>query len=133
MVHDSFLRLLLHSEVDNCLDYHKIRGHDNLEEIKMTTSTSFDADVNIKTYSVRLRNQGQITMPKAVRESLAIADGDILALLQIGDLILLIPKQLRVPQLADKIATLMEQEGVSLNDLLSSLAEEREGNSWLRS
>ena len=98
----------------------------------MTTPTSFDTDVNIKTYSVCLRNRGQITMPKAVRESLAIADGDILALLQIGDLILLIPKQLRVPQLADKIATLMEQEGVSLADLLSSLAEEREGNSWLR-
>ena len=92
----------------------------------MAITTSPDPNLEIKTYPIRLRERGQITMPQAVRESLAVADGDILTLLQVGDVILLTPKQPQVPQLADKIAALMEQEGVSLADLLAGLAEERE-------
>jgi bifunctional DNA-binding transcriptional regulator/antitoxin component of YhaV-PrlF toxin-antitoxin module len=81
---------------------------------------------DIKTYPIRLRDRGQITVPQAVRESLAVADGDILTLLQVGEVVLLTPKQPQVPQLADKISALMEQEGINLADLLSGLAEERE-------
>ena len=39
---------------------------------------------------------------------------------------MLIPRQPQVPRLADKIAGLMEEEGVSLADLLQGLKEERE-------
>jgi bifunctional DNA-binding transcriptional regulator/antitoxin component of YhaV-PrlF toxin-antitoxin module len=92
----------------------------------MTKNISLEPDINLKTYPIRLRERGQITVPQAVRESLAVGDGDILTLLQVGEVILLTPKQAQVPQLADKIAALMAQEGVSLADLLSGLAEERE-------
>ncbi len=88
--------------------------------------TLSDPNFEIKTYPIRLRERGQITVPQAVRDKLAVTEGDILTLLQIGDTVLLTPRQPKVPQLADRIATLMEQEDVSLADLLLGLAEERE-------
>ena len=48
-----------------------------------------------------------------------------LTLLQAGDLVLLTPKQPKVPELADKIAALMESKNVTLADLLLGLEEER--------
>ena len=75
---------------------------------------------------IRLRKRGQITIPQAVRDNLGVSEGDILTLLQMGDVVILTRKQPRVPRLADKIAGLMEEEGVSLADLLQGLKEERE-------
>ncbi|MGD9100171.1 MAG: AbrB/MazE/SpoVT family DNA-binding domain-containing protein [Anaerolineae bacterium] len=80
----------------------------------------------MRTYPVRLRGRGQITVPQTVRDDLDVSEGDILTLFQVGDVILLTPKQPQVPRLADKIADLMEAEDVSLADLLAGLEEERE-------
>lgn len=80
----------------------------------------------VSIYSVRLRDRGQVTVPRVVRERLNVTDGDILTLVQVGDLTLLTPKQPQVPKLADEIADVMEAEGVSLADLLAGLKEERE-------
>ncbi len=92
----------------------------------MAVSIAPDLNIEIKAYPIRLRERGQITVPQAVRERLAVADGDVLTLLQVGEVVLLTPRQPQVPQLADKIVTMMEQEGVSLADLLLDLAEQRE-------
>jgi AbrB family looped-hinge helix DNA binding protein len=92
----------------------------------MTLSARRETDVNPKTFPVRLRGRGQITVPQSVRDDLDVSDGDILTLLQVGDVILLTPRQPQVPRLADRIAGLMESEDVSLADLLAGLKEERE-------
>lgn len=76
--------------------------------------------------SVRLRKRGQITLPQTVRDNLGLGEGDILMLLQMGEVIVLTPRQPQVSRLADKIVGLMEEEGVSLADLLQGLKEERE-------
>ena len=80
----------------------------------------------IQSNPVRLRRRGQITIPQAVRDNLGVSEGDILTLLQMGDVVMLATRQPQVPRLADKIAGLMEDEGVSLADLLQGLKEERE-------
>ncbi len=92
----------------------------------MAIPTLTEANTEIKTYPVRLRDRGQITVPQAVRDKLSVVEGDMLTLLQIGDTVLLTPRQPQAPSLADKIAAIMEQEDVSLADLLLGLAEERE-------
>lgn len=84
----------------------------------MSTST--------KTYTVRLRGRGQVTIPKPVREQLAAAEGDMLTLLQLDDLLILSPQELRVPALQARFKEEMEEAGVSLADLLEGLAAERE-------
>jgi len=90
----------------------------------MTTLTP-DKNITVKSYPIRLRGRGQITIPQEVRDTLSVDEGDILTLLQVGEFILVSPKQPKVPQLTDRIATLMEQERVSLADLLAGLEEER--------
>jgi len=82
-------------------------------------------DTNLKKFTTQLRQRGQITIPRKLRESLSIDEGDVLTLLQIGDNILLTPRSLRTFELADKISDLMEEEGVTLADLLNDLPQIR--------
>ena len=79
-----------------------------------------------QTYTVRLRNRGQLTIPRDVRDKMMAEEGDILTLLQIDDLMLLTRRQPRVPVLTEQFTAEMENAGVSLADLLKGLSEERE-------
>lgn len=85
-------------------------------------------DYEVKTYTVRLRERGQLTLPQPVRESLTevVDDLDLLTLVQIDDMLILTPKKLYVTELAKQISAEMERTGVTLADLLEGLAEERE-------
>jgi AbrB family looped-hinge helix DNA binding protein len=76
-------------------------------------------------YNVRLRQRGQITMPREVRDRLNVSEGDTLTLVQMGSILLLTPERPVVPLLADRIVELMETQGVTLADLLIGLEEER--------
>ncbi|WRH65084.1 MAG: AbrB/MazE/SpoVT family DNA-binding domain-containing protein [Planktothrix sp. GU0601_MAG3] len=78
-------------------------------------------DINIQQMPILIGQKGEITIPQVIQDSLNINEGDNLILLQIGDLIVLTPQQPQVPQLIDQIATLMDNENVSLNDLLAGL------------
>lgn len=79
-----------------------------------------------QTYTIRLRDRGQVTIPRDVRDKLMVEEGDIFTLLQIDDLMLLTRRQPRVPALTEQFTAEMENAGVSLADLLKGLAEERE-------
>jgi len=76
-------------------------------------------------YAVRLRERGQITLPQPVRNSLAVDTGDTLSLVQIDDILLLSPRQSVIPKLSQEFTALMQEEGVSLAELLQGLEEER--------
>ena len=76
-------------------------------------------------YTVRLRERGQITLPQSVRNNLAVDTGDTLNLVQIDDILLLSPRQTMIPKLSQEFTELMEEEGVSLAELLQGLEEER--------
>lgn len=77
-------------------------------------------------FAVRVRERGQITLPQPVRSSLAIDTGDTLNLVQIDDIVLLSPRQSMIPRLSQEFTSLMQEEGVSLAELLQGLEEERE-------
>ena len=80
----------------------------------------------MQTYSVRLRERGQLTIPQSARDNLAVKEGDTLTLIQIGGLLLLGPKQPLVSQLSEQFSKQMDKAGVSLADLLEGLAQERQ-------
>ncbi len=79
-----------------------------------------------QSYTVRLRERGQMTIPRDVREQLNAEEGDLLTLVQVGDLLVLTPRQPRIPALTEAFTAEMEAAGVSLADLLAALADERE-------
>ncbi|MFB8793042.1 MAG: hypothetical protein U7126_02140 [Microcoleus sp.] len=90
------------------------------------TITSQETDLEIQQFQILLGQGGEITIPQLLQDSLNVNQGDMLVLLQIGNLILLVPKQPQAPQLIDRIATIMENENLELTDLLVGLEAERE-------
>lgn len=78
------------------------------------------------TYTVRLREHGQLTLPQAVRRNLAVDEGDILTLVQVDDLAVLARRPSLLPKLSQEFTRIMKEDGVSLADLLEGLEEERE-------
>ncbi|MEG3843232.1 hypothetical protein [Microcoleus sp. herbarium14] len=90
------------------------------------TITSQETDVEIKQFPIILGQGGEISIPQLLQDSLNVNQGDMLVLLQIGNLIVLAPKQPQAPQLINRIATIMKDENVGLTDLLAGLEAERE-------
>jgi AbrB family looped-hinge helix DNA binding protein len=89
-------------------------------------ATANNSNPEIQAFSVSLEANGQVTVPVALREQLQLSEGDQLTLIQVGDLVLLSPKALAVPQLVEQISALREAEGISLSELLDGLQAERQ-------
>lgn len=67
-----------------------------------------------------------MTIPRRLRESLAIEDGDTLTVFQVGDALLLAPRPLQTPLLMDRMADMLDESGMTLADLLADLPRIRE-------
>ena len=81
----------------------------------------------MSTLMVQIRRKGVITLPKALRTRYGLNEGDILTLEDLGDgSFLLTPGVSQVARLGDRVAEVMGQEGVTSEEVLEVLAEERE-------
>lgn len=76
-------------------------------------------------YSIRLRERGQLTLPQAVRKSLALSADVVLTLVQIDNILLLSRREPEIHELSQQFSVLMQESGVSLAELLEGLDEER--------
>lgn len=64
-------------------------------------------------------------MPKEYRETLGLETGAPVAVLRIGDGLILMPEQRRFQQLCDRIAATLEGAGITEDDLQATLPEAR--------
>ncbi|MBX3000189.1 MAG: AbrB/MazE/SpoVT family DNA-binding domain-containing protein [Caldilineaceae bacterium] len=85
-----------------------------------------DTSIETRKFIVQVRQRGQVTLPQKVRAALNIDEGDLLMVVQIGDALLLSSKQLKGPELTDQFTDLMQEQGLSLADLLQDLPRIRE-------
>lgn len=77
--------------------------------------------------AVQIRNKGAITLPVEVRRQYGLNEGDVLTLVDLGDgSFFLTPRVLQVGRLGDQVQQIMEQSGVTADDVVKVLAEERE-------
>ena len=76
--------------------------------------------------TARLGEKGQITLPKAYRDTVALEVGAPITVLQLGSGLLLIPEDTRFRALCDQIATTFARHGVEADALLATLPEARE-------
>jgi bifunctional DNA-binding transcriptional regulator/antitoxin component of YhaV-PrlF toxin-antitoxin module len=76
--------------------------------------------------TARLGEKGQITLPKAYRDTIALEVGAPITVLQLGSGLLLIPEDTRFHALCDQVATTFARHGVEADDLLATLPEARE-------
>ncbi|MBM3243116.1 AbrB/MazE/SpoVT family DNA-binding domain-containing protein [Candidatus Poribacteria bacterium] len=76
--------------------------------------------------TVTVRQRGEITLPKEVREACHVAPGAIFSVVPIGDVILLIPGHSRVGEAAAQLEHLRESAGLTVEQMMEGLDEERE-------
>src|SRR5437667_8985359 len=74
----------------------------------------------------RIGEKGQITIPKQYRDELGLDTGAPVAVLRIGEGLMLIPEQNRFRILCDSIASVLEHRQLSPADLLDTLPEARQ-------
>ncbi len=75
---------------------------------------------------VLMRQRGTITLPSKIRSKYQFEEGTAFSVLDLDGVIMLVPKSSVVPKLAAEIERLREEAGVSLEELLAGLREERE-------
>jgi bifunctional DNA-binding transcriptional regulator/antitoxin component of YhaV-PrlF toxin-antitoxin module len=76
---------------------------------------------------VQVRGKGGITLPVELRRAYQVDEGDIFTITALGDgSFLLTPQASKVQQLGQRIVDEMVVSGVSLDDLLTALDDERE-------
>ncbi len=77
--------------------------------------------------NIQLRRKGILTLPVSLRRKYNLDEGDVFTLEDLGDgSFLLIPQVSNVARLGDRVAEVMAEEDVSLEDMLEALDEERQ-------
>ena len=77
--------------------------------------------------TVQLRRKGVLTLPVSLRRKYGLDENDVFTLEDLGDgSFLLIPQISTVARLGDRVADMMAEEKVSLDEMLEALDEERE-------
>ena len=77
--------------------------------------------------TIQMRGKGAVTIPVDLRRKYGLDEGDIITLIDLGDgSFLLTPKVTKVDRLGDRVAQAMAKEGISLDEILTALDEERE-------
>ena len=75
----------------------------------------------MKETALAVRNRGQLTLPKGLRDALDLETGDRLRAVQVGDAIVLTPQRLQLDALRKEIRRLMRKHRVKQEDLLRDL------------
>ncbi|MBC8509104.1 MAG: AbrB/MazE/SpoVT family DNA-binding domain-containing protein [Chloroflexi bacterium] len=79
------------------------------------------------TKTVQIRQKGLITIPSNLRRKYNLTEGDVYTFVDLGDgTFLLSPDASKVNQYADQVAQLVQEADVDLDELLTTLDEERE-------
>jgi bifunctional DNA-binding transcriptional regulator/antitoxin component of YhaV-PrlF toxin-antitoxin module len=74
---------------------------------------------------VRIRSRGQLTIPQDLREALGLDEETGLNVFRVGRVLLMTPKRLQRGALASDVEREMKREGVTLEDLLKDLKNQR--------
>ena len=79
------------------------------------------------TMTVQIRRKGVITLPMELRRQYGLDEGDVFTLVDLGDgSFLLTTRVSRVARLGDQVSRLMAEEGVTVEEMLEALDQERE-------
>ena len=75
---------------------------------------------------IQVRSRGVITLPAELREKYGIENGDIFRLVDLDGVFVLTPLVPMVPELAREIERARVEAGLSIDDLLHGLREQRQ-------
>ena len=80
----------------------------------------------VKTAIAEIKSRGQLTIPKKIRESSHLEEGQVVSIIPLGDSVVITPKRLELDEARRQIRRIMKASGLSEKELLKGLEEERE-------
>jgi AbrB family looped-hinge helix DNA binding protein len=75
---------------------------------------------------VRVQEKGQVTLPASMRKKLGLKKGDLVAVLETPDGVLITPQQVLANKTLDRIGEILRRQGLTLEELIDSGAEVRD-------
>jgi len=77
--------------------------------------------------TIRLREKGVLTLPVGLRRKYSLRAGDVFSLIELGEgAFVFSPHTPKLAMLGDKVGELLQEQGVSVDQMLLALEEERE-------
>jgi len=76
--------------------------------------------------NTRIGEKGQLTIPKQYRDELGLDAGAPVAVLRVGEALILVPEQNRFRLLCESITSVFEHRQLTPTDLLDTLPQARE-------
>lgn len=74
---------------------------------------------------VRVQEKGQVTLPAEIRRKLRIKKGDLVAVIETPEGVLIAPQEVVAAKALDRIGEVLREQGLSLEELIESGREER--------
>lgn len=75
---------------------------------------------------VRIQKNGQVPLPASVRKRLGLKEGDLVAIAETPEGVLIAPREALVSQALDRIGETLRAEGLTLDELIASGRDERD-------
>jgi AbrB family looped-hinge helix DNA binding protein len=80
----------------------------------------------IKAAVAEIKSRGQLTIPKKIREMVHLDEGQLVSIIPIGESIIVTTKRLELDEARRQIKRIIKAAGISVEELLAGLKEERE-------
>jgi len=74
---------------------------------------------------VRIQEKGQVTLPSELRKKLGLKKGDLVAVVETDNGVLITPQEVLATKALDAIGEALRKKGLSLEELIESGREER--------
>lgn len=74
---------------------------------------------------VRVQEKGQVTLPVKVRQKLGLKRGDLVAVVETPEGVLIAPRQVLAARALDRTGEALREQGLSLDELIESGRQER--------
>jgi antitoxin PrlF len=68
----------------------------------------------------RIQEKGQVTIPTEIRKKLGLKRGDLVAVLETPEGVLITPQQVVASKALDNIGNILKEQGVSLAELIAT-------------
>jgi AbrB family looped-hinge helix DNA binding protein len=69
---------------------------------------------------VRMQEKGQVTIPTEIRKKLGLKRGDLVAVMETRDGVVITPQQVLATKALDRIGDILKEQGLSLDELIVS-------------
>jgi AbrB family looped-hinge helix DNA binding protein len=72
-----------------------------------------------------IKARGQLTIPKKIRETSHMEEGNVVSILPVGDSLIITPKRLELDEARRQLKKLLKASSLTIEELIEGLKEER--------